>query len=148
MKTFKITVIVFGLFFLLGNAKADKPKSKNHAVFTMQFSVNAFVDADARGICDGLTAIIADNAKFSMMCGDQMLCFNKKEIVKSMENLRNVQQNCTTNYNVVEIFDRYVLVKVEMKYPTFSRFNYTTLNQCSDGCKITNVSGIFVTKEV
>lgn len=144
MKTFKITTIALSLFLLFGNAKADKPKNKSHAVFTMQFSINAFIDADARGVCNGLTDIIADNAKFSMMRGDQMFCFNKKEIVKSMENLHGVQQNCTTNYNVVETFDRYVLVKVEMKYPTFSRFNYITLNQCSDGWKITNVSSIFV----
>ncbi|MEX8547700.1 MAG: hypothetical protein V5804_08870 [Mucilaginibacter sp.] len=142
MKTFKITSIILSLFFLLGNAKADKPK--HHTVFTMHFSVNAFIDADARGLCDGLTDIIADNAKFSIMRGDQMLCFNKKEIIKSMESLRGVQQNCTTNYKVVETFDRYVLVKVEMKYPTFSRFNYITLHQCSDGWKITNVSSIFV----
>lgn len=142
MKTLKVTTIALSLFLLLGNVKADKPKS--HAVFTMHFSINAFIDADARGLCNGLTDIIADNAKFSMMRGDQMLCFNKKEIIKSMENLRGVQQNCTTNYNVVETFDKYVLVKVEMKYPTFSRFNYITLNQCSDGWKITNVSSIFV----
>ena len=142
MKTFKITSIALSLFLLLGNAKADKPK--RHTVFTMPFSVNAFIDADARGLCDGLADIIADNAKFSVMRGDQMLCFNKKEIIKSMESLRGVQQNCTTNYKVIETFDRYVLVKVEMKYPTFSRFNYITLHQCSDGWKITNVSSIFV----
>lgn len=144
MKTFKITFIALGLFLLFGDAKADKPKNKIHASFTMQFSVTAFINADARGLCDGLNDIIADNAKFSMMRGDQMLCFNKKEIIKSMENLRGVQQNCTTNYNVVETFDKYVLFKVEMKYPNFSRFNYITLNLCSDGWKITNISSIFV----
>lgn len=142
MKTIKITFIALSLFLILGNAKADKPK--NRTVFTVHFSINAFIDADAHGICDGLTDIIADNAKFSMMHGDQMLCFNKKEIIKSMENLRGVQQNCTTNYNVVENFDKYVLVKVEMKYPTFSRINYITMNECSDGWKIINVSSIFV----
>lgn len=144
MKTFKITFIALSLFLIIGNAKADRPKHKNHTTFTVHFSINAFIDADARGICDGLTDIIADNAKFSMMRGDQMLCFNKKEIIKSMENLRGVQQNCTTNYKVVETFDKYVLIKVEMKYPAFSRFNYITMNECSDGWKITNVSSIFV----
>jgi hypothetical protein len=144
MKTSKITLIALSIFLLIGNTKADKPKNKSHASFTIQFSVTAFIDADARGLCDGLTEIIADNAKFSMMRGDQMLCFNKKEIIKNMENLRGVQQNCTTSYNVLETFDRYVLVKVEMKYPDFSRFNYITLNQCSNGWKITNVSSIFV----
>ncbi len=143
MKTLKITAIAFSLFLLLGNAKAGKPK--NRTVFTMQFSISAFIDADARGIVgDGFADIIADNAKFSMMRGDQMLCFNKNEIVKSMENLRGIRQNCTTNYNVVETSDKYVLIKVEMKYPTFSRFNYITMNECSDGWKITNVSSIFV----
>ncbi len=142
MKTIKITALALSLFLLLGTAKADKPKS--HAAFTIKFSVNAFINADVHGACDGLTDIIADNAKFSLMRGDQMLCFNKKEMVKSMESLRGVQQNCTTNYNVVETFDKYVLIKVEMKYPTFSRFNYITMNECSDGWKITNVSSIFV----
>jgi len=141
MKTIKITSLALSMILLFVNAKADKPK--NRATLTMKFSITAFIDADARGICDGLTDIIANNAKFNMMRGDQMISFNKKEIINSMENLRGVQQNCTTKYNIVEAAGNYVLIKVEMKYPTFSRFNYVTMNECSDGWKITNVSSIF-----
>ncbi len=142
MKTFKIISIVLSLFISFGNAKADKPK--NGITASMKFSITSFIDADARGNCYGLEDLIADNAKFTLMRGDKLLSFNKKEIINSMENLRGIHQNCTTNYAVVEASGNYALIKVEMKYPTFSRFNYITMNQCSDGWKITNVSSIFV----
>lgn len=142
MKTIKITSIALSMLLLFGSAKADKPK--NRITASMRFSITSFIDADARGNCDGMAELIADNAKFTMMRGDKLLSFNKKEIVNSMENLRGIHQNCTTNYAVVEASGNYALIKVEMKYPTFSRFNYVTMNQCSDGWKITNVSSIFV----
>lgn len=142
MKTVKLTSLALSLFLLIGITKADKPKK--HTSFTVKFSISTFIDADTHGNCVGLADVIADNAKFTMMRGNQLLSFNKKEIINSMEHLSGVQQNCTTTYQRVETQGSYVLIKVEMKYPTFSRFNYVTMNECSDGWKITNVSSIFV----
>ncbi|MGI4021775.1 MAG: hypothetical protein ACRYFA_09735 [Janthinobacterium lividum] len=142
MKTIKVTFLALSLFFLLEVAKADEPK--RHSVLTMKFSISSFIDADTRGICDGLSDIINDNAKFTMMRSGEMFSFTKKQIVKQMEYLRGVQQNCATSYNVVEASDKYALIKVAMKYPCFSRINYVTMNECSDGWKITNVSSIFI----
>lgn len=140
MKTLKLITII-GLLLLFGTAKADKPKT--HTAFTMQFSITAFIDADARGLCDGLSDIIADKAKFDILNGDQMLSFNKKQMLNHMENLRGIKQNCTTNYAVLETRNQYALIKVEMKYPLFTRINYVTMNECSDGWKIVTVTSIF-----
>lgn len=140
MKTLKLTTII-GLLLLFGTAKADKPKT--HAAFSMKFSITAFIDADARGICDGLADIIADNAKFDMMRGDQMITVTKKQLLNHMEVLRGIQQNCTTKFDVLETRGSYALIKVQMKYPTFIRINYVTMNECSDGWKITNVTSVF-----
>lgn len=142
MKTLKLTSIFFSLFLLIGSAKADGPKKR--ALLTVKYSISSFIDADAHSNCDGLSGIISDNAKFSMMRGDQLLSFDKKQLIQHMESLRGVMQNCTTDYTVVEAHGNYSLIKVEMKYPTFSRINYVTMNECSDGWKITNVSSIFV----
>lgn len=142
MKTIKITFLGLSLFFLLGVAKADEPK--NRVLLTMKFSITSFIDADARGICDGVSDIINENAKFTMMRGDQLISCTKKQIVDQLERLRGVQQNCITSYNVVEASEKYSLIKVIMKYPTFSRINYITMNECSEGWKITNVNSVFV----
>ena len=140
MKTFQVTITI--IFLLLCNiAKADKPK--RHAAFTMQFSISTFINADTRGKCYGLDDIIADNAKFDMMRGDQMITVTKKQLLNHMEVLRGIEQNCTTKYAVLETRGNYALIKVEMKYPEFSRINYVTMNDCSDGWKITNVTSVF-----
>ncbi len=141
MKTLKFTSLILSLILLIGSAKADKPKTR--AALTMKFSIDAFVDADAHGICNGLTAIIADKATFGIMSGDKIFAATKKQIINQMESLRGVQQNCTTNYVVLETHEHYTLVKVEMKYPIFTRVNYITMNECSDGWKIVNVTSIF-----
>ncbi|MVN21174.1 hypothetical protein [Mucilaginibacter arboris] len=142
MKTIKIFSLTLSLLFLLTNVKAGKPHP--HAMYSVKFSITAFIDADTRGICDGLTDIIADNAKFSIIRGDDMWSFNKKQLVDHMESMSGIKQNCTTSWNIVESFNSYVLIKVKMKYPTFSRYNYVTMNECSDGWKITNISSIFI----
>ena len=140
MKTLKLTILI-GFLLLFGTAKADKPKT--HASFSITFSITAFIDADARGLCDGLADIIADNARFDLMRGNQIISINKKQLLNQMETLRGVQQNCTTKFDILETRGSYVLIKVEMKYPTFVRVNYVTMNECSDGWKITNVTSVF-----
>ncbi len=141
MKTFKITFVALTLFLLIGNVKADKPKI--HAYSNLKLSISTFIDADTRGICDGLTEIIDDNARFNAMHAGHVLSFNKKQMVNYMQSLEGVEQNCTTSYDVIEAHGNYVLVKVEMKYPTFSRFNYVTITECKGGWKIINVNSIF-----
>lgn len=115
MKTIKFTSVILSLVLLIGIAKADKPKSR--AALSMKFSIDAFIDADTRGICDGLTDIIADKAAFGIMSGDKIFAATKKQIINQMKSLRGVQQNCTTDYVVLETREHYALVKVEMKYP-------------------------------
>jgi hypothetical protein len=141
MKTFKLTSFALSLFLLIGVAKADKPKS--HKLLTMTLSINAFIDADTRGICTGLADIIDDNAKFNMTRSGKTMSFTKKQVISYMEYLNGVEQNCTATYNILETYGNYALYKVEMKYPTFSRINYITMNECKDGWKITNVTSIF-----
>ncbi|RYE10764.1 MAG: hypothetical protein EOP44_01665 [Sphingobacteriaceae bacterium] len=109
----------------------------------MKFCINAFIDADTRGLCDGLADIIADHAKFDMMCGNQMITVNKKQVINHMEHLRGVQQNCTSKYTVLETLDKFTLIKVEMQYPTFTRINYVTMNECREGWKVSNVTSVF-----
>lgn len=141
MKTIKFISVILSLLFLVGSVKADKPK--NRAAFTMKFSIDAFIEADARGVCDGLTDIIAEKATFGIMSGDKIFAATKKQVINQMQSLRGVQQNCTTDYAILETREHYALIKVEMKYPAFTRVNYITMNECSDGWKIVNVTSIF-----
>lgn len=141
MKTLKITSIALCLCFTVGFAKADKPK--NRSLLTVQFSITSFINADTRGNYLGLENVINDDAKFTMMRGDKMLSFTKKQYLGQFKYLKDVQQNCITSYNVLETHSKYALIKVDMKYPTFVRTNYVTMTQCSDGWKITNVISVF-----
>jgi hypothetical protein len=141
MKTIKFSSVFLSVLLLIGVARADKPK--NRSLLTMKFSINAFIDADTRGICDGLADIIDDYAKFNMIRSGQTWSFDKKQIVNQMLHLRGVKQNCTTTFNIMETYGNYALYKVEMRYPKFSRINYITMNECSEGWKITNVTSVF-----
>lgn len=141
MKTINFFSIALILFLFSSVAKADKPK--NRTAFTMKFSISAFIDADTRGIYEGISDIIDDNVKFNLIRDGQTLSFTKKQIINHMEHLRGVKQNCTTSYNILETYGNYALYKVEMKYPTFSRINYITMNECKEGWKITNVTSVF-----
>jgi hypothetical protein len=65
-------------------------------------------------------------------------------MLKSLEGIQNVEQNCTTEYSIVETTPTISVVKVTMKYEGFSKITYLNLANTSKGWKITSISTSFI----
>lgn len=139
MKTLKTILIALLLTVTYNFAKADTP----HEKLTMNYAISTYIDAFAHGKSAGLAGIIDDNAKFSHNRGEKVISFSKNQILESLVNGQNVEQNCTTTTKIVENTTRFVVYKVQMKYQNFSRVNYVTMTDTGNGWKITNVSSVF-----
>ncbi len=141
MKTLKTTFIALFITLTCVVVKASTP-NKNEKL-TMRCAIAAYVDAFAHGRSDGLAEVIDDSAKSSQMRGQKVMSFSKNEILESLKNQQNVEQNCTTTSKIVESTNSLVVYKVQMKYQNFSRISYVTMTDTSNGWKITNVSSVF-----
>ncbi|RYY06887.1 MAG: hypothetical protein EOP43_04945 [Sphingobacteriaceae bacterium] len=141
MKTLKTIFIALLVTLTFTAAKANGPTAKEK--LTMHYAIATYVDAFAYGKTDGLAEIIDANAKFSHNRGSQVISFSKNQILQNLENVQNIEQNCTTTTKAIETNSNLVVYKVQMKYENFSRVNYVTMTDTGNGWKITNVSTVF-----
>lgn len=141
MKTLKTTLIVLFITLTFTAVKAGTPSTNEK--LTMRYAISAYVDAFVHGRSSGLANVIDDGAKFSQSRGSKIISFNKNEILESLKNQKDVEQNCTTTSKIVENTGNLVVYKVQMKYESFSRINYVTMTDTGAGWKITNVSSVF-----
>jgi hypothetical protein len=78
-----------------------------------------------------------------MMRGNQLLSFNKTQMLDYMQSNKNVELACTASTSLIESNPDITLVKVDMKFDSFVRSNYITLTNTADGWKITSVYSVF-----
>jgi hypothetical protein len=128
------------MLVLCGAATA---KSTDNGKLTQTYAVNTYVDAMTRGKLNGLNDVLDKSAAFSMVRGNQVLSFDKKEMINYLHSNRNTEQVCTTSTSMVENNPNLAIVKVDMKYDNFTRSNYITVVNTGSGWKITNVYSTF-----
>jgi len=142
MKTLKTLTLSLVTLVTFGTAKAVNLKTDNE-VLTVNHAVNTYVNALIHGQVNDLSAVIDQNAKFTMLRGKKMLSFTKTEMINSIKENENLEQQCLTSTSVTESNDDLTIVKVDMKYAGFTRTSYVTLANTTDGWKITNVYSVF-----
>jgi hypothetical protein len=109
----------------------------------MDYTVNTYIDAISHGKVKDIASILDDNAKFTLSYGDKIVSYSKAEMIRSMQANKNIEQNCVTEYSVIEEGSHQTIIKVTMKYDGFSRVNLVNLANTSKGWKITNISSSF-----
>jgi hypothetical protein len=142
MKTLKTLTLSLVILATFGTAKAVNLKTDNE-VLTIDHAVATYINALTHGQLSDLSAVIDQNAKFTMLRGKTMLSFSKADIINSVKDNENLEQQCATSTSITESNSDLSIVKIDMKYATFTYTSYVTLTNTSDGWKITNVYFVF-----
>jgi hypothetical protein len=141
MKTLKS--LMLGLALLVAGTAAKAANKIDGENLTKNFAINTYIDAMTRGKLSGFSEVVDQSAKFSMLRGTTVLSFGKTEVVDQLKSTKNTEQDCVTSTSVVESNNDLAVVKVDMKYSTFTRSNYITITNTGSGWKITNVYSVF-----
>ncbi|MEO3407157.1 nuclear transport factor 2 family protein [Mucilaginibacter sp. CAU 1740] len=141
MKTLKS--LMLGLALLVAGTAAKAANKIDGENLTKNFAINTYIDAMTRGKLSGFSEVVDQSAKFSMLRGTTVLSFGKTEVVDQLKSTKNTEQDCITSTSVVESNNDLAVVKVDMKYSTFTRSNYVTITNTGSGWKITNVYSVF-----
>lgn len=140
MKTLQTLTAAFLITFSMSAFAAGEPNSKR---FIMSYAVETYIDAMANGDTKELPALLDSDAKFSHTMSNKVVSYGKSTIIKSLKDIQNVKQNCVSSYKVLEQNQAQALVKVSMKYHDFTKVSYVTMENTSNGWKITNVSSSY-----
>jgi len=142
MKAFKLITLAICFMLTYGVAGAIQLDSKAEKL-TMNYALKTYVDAVHYGKLKGLSQVIDENARFTMKRGDKLISQTKDEVLEAMKKQENVEQNCQLSQSIVETLPNQMIVKINMKYDTFTRINFVTLSETNNGWKVSHVSSAF-----
>lgn len=144
MATLRSIILGFVAVMTVGAASAktiDKPVKEKT---TVNYAVDAYVKAVSLGQNAGLGEVLDNsNFKLTMVRGENTVTYNKTEFLDFMKTTEDVKQDCKVVVTPNEGSPDATVVKVSMEYKDFTRVNYVTLNNTSDGWKITSIYSVF-----
>jgi len=142
MKTLKTTLLALSFFLfasILVKAHAATKPTSNKAKVTMNYVLNKYIETTTLGKLEEFTSLLDANFKHCITYQGKTVSYGKKQTIDYMNKIRNVKQNCTSTYTLIENNSNFSIAKVEMKYPTFTKVDYITISNHGDTWKITNV---------
>ena|ERR1700748_1931996 len=141
MKTLKLTIAAIALLFVGATAKATTHTDEGS--MSKNYAINTYIDAMTRGKADGMNEVLDPTVKFNVLRGTKVVSSSKKEMLDYLKSNKDVEQDCTTNTEIIQDDAAQSVVKVDMKYSGFVRTNYVTLANTGNGWKIINVYSVF-----
>lgn len=67
------------------------------------------------------------------------VCYNKKTYTNFLKANKGLRFNCETTYEMLDECGKACVAKAVMKFDTFTRVDYITLNHSQDGWKVSKV---------
>ncbi|MES3017745.1 MAG: nuclear transport factor 2 family protein [Bacteroidota bacterium] len=141
MKTLKTITAALLIAFSFSSFAADGTAKEK---LEMNYALKTYIAAITEGHIAPLTEVLDKDVKFSSTRGEKIISHSKAEMLNALKVSENVKQNCVTSYSVVEGTPSFSVVKVTMKYDSFSRVSYLNLTNTGNGWKITSVSTSFI----
>ncbi|HEY0053932.1 MAG TPA: nuclear transport factor 2 family protein [Pedobacter sp.] len=141
MKTLQILTASLIMFFSLNSFAADDLKSER---LKMNYTIQTYIDATSYGKVKDIASILDYDVKYTITRGMEIKNFGKTEILTQLSHTKNVEQNCVTEYTVLEQTSNQSIVKVSMKYEGFTKVDLVSMSNTSKGWKITNISSSYL----
>jgi hypothetical protein len=143
MKTF-ITIIVAAFMLTNNYASATAPETtKRSNVAAINFTLDLYANAVSKGQVDGIEQLFSEQFHQRYSSKKRSYIFNKAQLVGFLKSHRNLQQNCETDYSIIEESKGVAIAKVAMKYKTFCRVDYVTISLSSNGYQISQIVSTF-----
>ena len=138
MKTLKKSILALSFVFaacLSVNAglPAEAGVSANEVLIK-------YIENTTSGQVHDFKELLGEDFKQYLDCDRKPLNYNKRQLLSYLKSIKNVVYNCQTDYSLVEETQDFVIAKVNMKFPTFTRTNYVTLSNTKNGWKITSIA--------
>lgn len=136
MKILKSIMLGLSLFIICSlnaNAAQRAPRPTQTDV------INIFMNASTHGKIEGLEEVLDNDLEYQIKRGNKITTTNKKQLLDFYKASQNIEQACKCTSNTIENGDN-VIVKIDMKYDTYTRTNIVTMVNTNNGWRITKVN--------
>ena len=133
LKTIMLGVSLFIICSLNANAAQRAPRPSQTDV------LNIFMNASTHGKIEGLEEVLANDMEYQVKRGTKTTITSKKQLLDLYKANQNIEQGCICTTNTIENADN-VVVKIDMKYDTYTRTNVVTMVNTNTGWRITKVN--------
>jgi hypothetical protein len=141
MKALRIVMMGLALLLVCGWTQAASRLKPGNP--TKEEAMNAYLNAVLHGHINGVADVIDDDALFNIKRGNKVSVLLKADILKAFKANENVEQTCQSTKTVIQNDDSISIVKVDMKYPSFTRTDVITEQHAGNGWKITKVESSY-----
>lgn len=138
MKILKKSILTLCFLFtacILVKAESPKNLAKNASDVLIKYIENT-----TTGQSHDFKKLLGDDFKQYLNCDKKTLNYNKKQFLTYLKSSKNVLFNCETDYSLVEEEEDFVIAKVNMKFPKFTKTKYVILSNTDEGWKITSIT--------
>ena len=137
MKTLSAIAAAVLITISLSSFAADKAPANRTS---LDFSAGKFVDAITQGNTENLEEILDNSLVSRFARGKEIKSYGKREVLKALKDAGKVEQNCTTDYEVLETGVSQSVVLVSMEYSNFTKMTRLTLTDTPEGWKISRIA--------
>jgi len=137
MKTLTTTFLA-AIIFVSTSAFA-KAETKSSRLATAGNSVNLYIETITKGNAENIDALFGSHFIQNTNANGKVITHNKEAVIGFIKGQKNVKQNCSTKYTLMEQSGDYSLAKVEMKYSGFTKVDYVTLNKEGADWKVNQI---------
>ena len=137
MKTL-MTTFLAAIIFVSASA-FTKAETKSSRLATADNSVNLYIETIANGNVENIDGLFSTQFIQHTNANGKVTTHSKEQILSFIKGQKNVKQDCSTTYAVMEQNGDYTLAKVEMKYSGFTKVDYVTLSKEGADWKVNQV---------
>jgi hypothetical protein len=141
MKTLQTLTAALLMFLSFNSFAADDLKSER---LKMDYTIQTYIDATSYGRVKNLVNILDYDVKYTISRGKEIKNYNRTDILTQLSHTKNIEQNCVTDYTVLEQTANQSIVRVAMKYDGFTKVDLVSMSNTSQGWKITNISSSYM----
>jgi hypothetical protein len=137
MKTLKKSVLAVSFLLIGFLATAGTP---DRPITNASDALNHYVETITQGQIAELDELLGVDFKQYIDCDNKTSNFDKKQFMRQMKYGKDYVMNCTSDVSIVEEKKDFVIAKVVLEYPRFTKTDYVTMNYTPEGWKVTSVS--------
>lgn len=136
MKTLKTITAAFLMVISLSSFAADGKAEK----LKINYALKTYIDAVTHGKVENVSEVLDKDIKYTITRGERILSYSKNEMLAWLKKNADIEQNCSTDYRIMETTGNHSVVKVTQKYDGFAQVAYLSLANTQKGWKIVSIS--------
>ncbi|MGJ1195528.1 hypothetical protein ACR777_00190 [Sphingobacterium spiritivorum] len=137
IKTIATALLLITSFSSFANENPDPLKNMNSMAI-----VRTFLEASTLGQATLNEELLAKDFQYYSASAPD-ITYNKKQYSEFLKSTKGLKYNCKTSYQILDESGNHCVAKVIMKFDTFTRVDYITLNRSTDSWKVSKVVSTF-----